>query len=126
MNEVYTNLDVCVDYDEYYTQRPDPDDSWDAGQRSCNYLGTTARLVESKYDSGDSWVPKIGDWIYVVIEVCDEGCTFGSTKNIPGYRDYFKTREEADQYTVETLEDNDYFGGHVRWQIECVKVEGCS
>ena len=30
MNEVYTNLDVCVDYDEYYTQRPDPDDSWDA------------------------------------------------------------------------------------------------
>lgn len=127
-------IKLWVETREFTIREADPADDWDRGddgEELTDYgvaLGVDAPSHRSKcFDEKMlGWLPKAGDRVHMVIEEYGDGCTFGSTSPVFRPVHVFRTEVDAQEWVkspqAEEWKDTGYFGGHIGYRIEEVKV----
>lgn len=136
----YVTLWVTVS--DLVTREPYKDDDWDRGDsaeslenygvdlsdpnlpqkhKSANMYGHYSSRDRCMNAKQLGFMPKVGDKVYLVIEIFSSGDTFGNTD--PQFRPakVFKTAKSANKWLAseeaENFKDIDYFGGHKSYEI---------
>jgi len=116
-------IDFDLNTSSHITRARDEDDNWDSGDSRTVFHGVTAyRREANKTGYAEDNVPELGTPIYILIEVYDSGCTFGSSKGDVEVESWHLSYADAKARSLVAPQCTDYFGGHVEWRIEVVEL----
>lgn len=105
--------------DDYYIRDPDPDDTWDIGERGLSDI--RVEIAQTEADYGYDVTPKADGTVCVLVEHYGDGCTFGNSEYAE-VKGVFTDLADAELYANSLNTNHGYFGWHIDFLYFTEKV----